>query len=396
MLPVQADNVFVNIDVLKDEYSSSRLSRLLEKIDTPFINYLDPDQMLSSILSYYSERKNERTGHNVGNPIFLFDRFNFENPCTDLYTCLTSQGFSFADYRSAEQLLTKHGVHCNSAYEIHSVFGCLHRCSYCHIGAPVTMMLNIEEMIENLESIFKKNPNQHLFKYDNQSDILLFEPEYDAVRPLIDFFASKEGAYLMLYSKSDNVDSILDLSHNGKTIACWTLSPESIVGRFELGTPSTERRILAAEKCEQAGYPIRFRFSPIIPIIGWQDSYVNMIEEVFARTSPDLITLQALCHMDFDQAKSSLGLKHFNPEFTKEMVTTKKKHQYELFSVEARVRLFSFILDRINEAAKKHGKKVKTSLCLETAEVWNLLRNKLSTSCPNQMCTCAPFAIPHP
>ncbi|MFH1455865.1 MAG: spore photoproduct lyase family protein [archaeon] len=394
MRKTQADNVYVNMDILKHPDSLYRFQRIIECISTSYINYLSKEQMLEKVLENYNLFDNNRTGAKLAEPIFLFDEFDFKRQNIDYSKCLSSDGFNFADLRDQLQLHKEHKVYCNSAYEIHSVFGCLHRCTYCHIGPTITMMLNIEDLIKQVGCLMDKTPWQKLYKYDNQSDILLFEPEYDAVRPLIEFFAGREREYLMLYSKSDNIDSILDLEHNGHTIACWTLSPTSVVEGFELGTPFAAERILAAEKCENNGYPVRFRFSPIIPIKGWQDQYDEIINLVFDKTSPDIITIQSLCHMNFGQAKKALDLDLIEPYFISQMRQDHQTHQYELFSVDARVEMFSFILERINFHSKRRNKQVKTSLCLETKEVWEKLKSKLSTTLPNQLCACAPFSVP--
>ena len=91
----------------------------------------------------------------------------------------------------------------------------------------------------------------------------------------------------MLYTKSDNVDHLLNLAHNGHTIISWTVSCNTVAREIEKQTPTMEERVQAAVKCQKAGYTVRFRFSPIIPIKNWQAENREMIEKLFAKVKKE-------------------------------------------------------------------------------------------------------------
>ena len=72
------------------------------------------------------------------------------------------------------------------------------------------------------------------------------------------------------------------------------MNHESISKKFEIGAPSFERRLKAAVKVQNAGYPLRIRIDPIVPFEGWQDAYAETIRRILKNTSPERITLGTL------------------------------------------------------------------------------------------------------
>ena len=55
----------------------------------------------------------------------------------------------------------------------------------------------------------------------------------------------------------------------------------SISQKFELGAPSFERRLQAAARAQKAGYPVRIRPDPIVPVPGWKEQYAETIRRIF-------------------------------------------------------------------------------------------------------------------
>lgn len=133
----------------------------------------------------------------------------------------------------------KKGIVCQSAWQLHSINGCPFRCSYCGLGGVIRVLVNMEEYCQHLDDWLDIAPKQRLYKWDNQTDVNCFEPEYGASKMLVEHFAEKEGKYLEIYAgKSDNVDYLLDLEHKGKTIIQWSVSGRTQSNVFEKETAS--------------------------------------------------------------------------------------------------------------------------------------------------------------
>jgi len=379
--------IYVASDKIKTKDEKDRLQKLLTKIKSKNIIGMPSYSIYDNLLQEGLYKRENRTGLiKYENPIIIFSGFDWKDKINDpnkgrKFIPYEEAQFNFADFRDKKQLLIERGVHCNSGFEIHTAFGCFNSCKYCHIGNTYTIMLDIEKFIENLEVLMNNNPQQKLYKYDNQCDIPDLEPEYGAINKMIKLFA-KTDKYLMLYTKSNNLDYLPSFDkHKGKTIVCWTMSCDDVVNDFEIGASSLDERIEAAKICQEKGYKIRFRFSPIIPIKGWKEKNKEMIENIFTKVKPEVICLEMLCHMDKNECNSLF------PNL--ELSLNENITEYGLFSDEEKIKVYNFFIDEI----RKHDKDVKLALCLETEKVWNSLKDKLNANPKNFFCCCGENCI---
>jgi spore photoproduct lyase len=250
--------------------------------------------------------------------------------------------------------------------------------------------LNLEELRDHLDEVIEVNPWQSLYKFDNQTDNLCFEPEYGASRLFVDYFAGKPHRYLMLYTKSDNVDHLLDLDHRGKTVVCWTLSCGKAAEIYERGAPTTEDRIEAARKCQEAGYRVRFRFSPIVPIENWKDENARMIEELFSKVQPDIICIETLTHMSVAQLERSMIPENLDQDILSQMDEGMSGDSCGPFPHEVREGIYRFFIRKIREVSSE----TPVVTCLETPEMWEALGDELGMDPDNYICCCGPSSTP--
>jgi hypothetical protein len=110
------------------------------------------------------------------------------------------------------------------------------------------------------------------------------------------------------------VDNLLALDPRGKTIIQWSVSAGTQSTVIEKETAPWDRRIEAARKCQDAGYIVRFRFSPIIPVRNWEQENAELIELIFQRTKPDVISLCSFGWMDVDEARACLDFGLLDPD----------------------------------------------------------------------------------
>lgn len=379
MKNISVPHVYIAYDKIRTGEEKERAERLLKKISGTGEARFKEERILEILKAENWYEREHRTGQKrEGNPKVVLTAFNWEdevNRPRKQYRESLPGRFAFADFRDKKQLRKEKGAVCNTGYEIHTTFGCLHSCAYCHVGNALTIMLDIEKFIEKLGALMVDNPWQKLYKYDNQGDVLTLEPEYGATKKLVEFFA-KTNKTLMLYTKSDNVDFLLDLEHNGRTRVCWTISCEDVVEKYEHGAASLEERIEAAGKCQKAGYVVRFRFSPIIPVKNWKEKNAAMIKEALSRINPEVICLETLCHMTREQ---------YDEVFTGlECEPASQITEYELFTHDARREIYKFFIDEI----RKYDTDAKVSLCLETEKMWKDLRKLLKGTPDNFYCCC--------
>lgn len=286
------------------------------------------------------------------------------------------------------------GSVCQSAWELHSIYGCLHACRYCHVGRLVNVMLNLEQVRDRLHELFALQPSQRLYKYDNQTDTVCFEPEYGASETFVPFFGEQDSRYLMLYTKSDNVDHLLDLPHNGHTLINWTLSPQPTCETVEIGAPGMSARIEAAAKCQAAGYRVRFRFSPIVPLRTWREDLGDMVGSLFRQVDPDLITVDVLGWMRPWQMSDAMNIEAFADDFRDEawsaVASGDERPGKHFFSHDLRLSILREVVGLVRSASPA----TPISLCNETRRMWADLADLLPYGPNNYACCCGPDSVP--
>jgi hypothetical protein len=263
-------------------------------------------------------------------------------------------------------------------------------------------MVNLEELVERLPELLDANPWLQLYKYDNQTDTIAFEPEYGASELMVGFFAQQPNAYLMLYTKSDNVDHLLGLEHCGHTIVSFTISSPTVAEHVEHGTPTTAQRITAAAKVQAAGYTPRVRFSPIVPIEGWREELRTLISDLLGSVTPDVITIDLLGWMDPGCIDEIIDVSLLDPRFLSAMRNLfadgppgpgywpRVKH---IFPHELRCEVYEFVIDEV----QRHNPRVRVSLCNETVGMWDDLGPRLGMEPEDYVCGCGPTSVPgHP
>ena len=196
-----------------------------------------------------------------------------------------------------------------------------------------------------------------------------------------------------MLTKSTNVDEILNLDHNGHTIIAWSINNDAVSRKFELGAPTFEQRLSAAEKVQAAGYPLRLRLDPIVPFEGYEDEYSKTIRDIFEKVSPERITLGTL---RFEPGFYNMRNKIFNtgsclsemlgnmkPMFEPKLFPGKKRPKagkYS-FSEAKRIEIFNFAINEIRKYSD-----CKIALCKESESVWKETGLELSRcSCVCQL-----------
>ncbi|HCA46229.1 MAG TPA: hypothetical protein DEP45_02395 [Armatimonadetes bacterium] len=419
MYRIAPRNVFVHESVLSDKRCVARMERMMGGITPDQPLTIVNDATLSEIARerQWGLVREWRTGQykRTRDPDIIFHRYAwrsaqeqaaFDERYPELRVGLL-RGAGFTGFRDGRALLERRNGICQNAHDLHSAWGCLHACDYCNIGTFLTIHLNLEEMAERLPAILDQHRWCRLWKYDNQTDTITFEPEYGASEAMIGAFArratpsERDDQFLMLYTKSDNVEHLLDLDHRRRTIISWTTSTETVAREIEKNSPSTSARIEAARKCQEAGYHVRARFSPIVPVIGWRDEATRMIEEYLTRVRPDVITMDALALLGYDRLCGCFDMELLDPVYVEacRAIYEAKEHPgkpywpagKQMFPHELRLDILRHYVEQI----RRHDAGVPISFCDETPEMWaEFSREELGHGPDDYVCTCGPDSVP--
>ncbi len=292
-------------------------------------------------------------------------------------------------FRPGRSKLKAEGIHCQDAMELNPIFGCPFRCAYCGFGRTVHITLDIERFMRRLPALFSEYPGQQLWKYSNMTDLPPFEPEYDGVAPMVRYFAEQEERYLMLFTKSDNVQFLLDLDHRGHTIISWSLSSATVSRQVDRRTATMEQRIDAMARCQQAGYHVRARLSPIVPVRNWREEYREMFERLFERTQPGVVTLEMLGWFDFEDLPEVLPKEMIEADVYRAAQRARSwmnGRRKAPFPFEVRREVYEFCIDEV----KRLSPSTPVAVCHGTPRVWRELGPKMGMTPENFVCNCGP------
>ena len=111
---------------------------------------------------------------------------------------------------------------------------------------------------------------------------------------IIPIFEEQNRHKVLFVTKSDNVKHLLEINPHNQAIISFSLNADEVAKSWEKGAPSVDRRIEAGRKLSQAGYEVRVRIDPIVPVPDWKIRYTNLINQIFASFKPERITLGSL------------------------------------------------------------------------------------------------------
>lgn len=263
---------------------------------------------------------------------------------------------------------------CCSTHVLKSVHNCPFECSYCflqnYLNDGVTKSINeTGALIEEVKEKIFREPRR-LFRIGTWGlgDSLALEDRTGQAARLIREFACLANAVLELKTKSDCVDSILNLDHRGKTVVSWSLNTEYIIKTEEHRTALLEDRLQAMHRAADAGYLIGLHFDPMVFYDGWEEGYGLLVKQVFDAVSPDKV------------AWISIGSLRFNPEMKKKIENNYPDNRLTCAEMvlgdDAKMRYVKPL--RVNmyrsiyKALRKHiSKDNLIYLCMERRDVWD-------------------------
>ena len=415
MYKIAPPAIYAHESVMNDPTYRARVERTVEApaVERKIITFRDedlPDMVTQGKL--LERRVAMGTLEVVEDPILMFNTFRFGAEQSEKSKRITAQLAAVAANAGISETLLGQGAFlwagynqkgdreaqdkvCRPCWRIHLQKGCVQRCKYCMLGGLLVSMVNIEEYCFHLEKIIDAHPWQKTYLLDDDADPPCLEPELGVLGPLIEFFGTLKDRYLIIHTKTWNTDWLPSLNHNGNTIVVWSLSARAQATQIEPKAGTTEERIEAARVAEEAGYQIRYKFKPIIPVKTWREEAAEMMELAFARTNPDIISMCSLMWMDVDEMKRRLpeDLDLLDPEFlaaAEEAREDVKDTITKPFPHHMRAKIYDHYLAEV----RRHNAEVSVSLSTETFRMWSEFENKLGMTATNYVCGCGPQCVP--
>jgi len=415
MYDLKPPRVFVHKRVYQTPLAIARLERMLEGLGNPPVEDVDEndtDRVIEAAgaaeaLPVQSNRVRQGIEKHAADPVFLFNTFvwdpakvraparEYQNPravMTARVMAGTGPDTSYGRRETTDGSDPARPWVCQGGWSIHTLNGCVHKCNYCGLGYIVNFMLDLEEYAKELERTFRARPLQKLYRYDLRSDYPCFEPEYGASEVLGACFA-RNDKYLLVYTKSNNIDHLLDLPYKAHMPCYWTLATETQCAEIERDTPSLDERLAAMRKCQTAGYAVRAGFSPIVPHRNWREEATAALEKLFAIARPETVRLWVVSMMLAGETEHIFGPEHLDPWCLAEMRKAAPGldgHHSGPFPRHVRAEIYAHYIDEI----KRISPDTPVNLCTEERELWDLLAGRLVMKPDDLYCCCGQYSVP--
>ena len=274
------------------------------------------------------------------------------------------------------------GIVCFKFWQLAAASGCPFKCAYCflqtttffkfHKAALMGLVYtNWEEMIDEVLE-FLKSPTPRMLIVGELQDGLVFDSAYQAItgKPLthhlIPLFAAQNRHRLIFLTKSTLIQHALRLEPTPQVVFSWSINAEYPAQRWEIGAPPPRRRLAAATRMKEAGWPVRVRLDPMIPYARngehWRAGYGEAIDRINS-LAPEMVTIGAL-------RASTMGLRsaakrNGRPTDLFDYLSEKDPSGFKYrvpFATQAE--MYRFALDRLDR------QRIVPALCKEDVTVW--------------------------
>lgn len=192
---------------------------------------------------------------------------------------------------------------------------CPGKCEYCYLLTNlgkkpyIRIYVNTEEILSAARGyIEKRKPEITVFEGAATSDPIPTEPYTGILGRVIEFFGGQEYGRFRFVTKFTDVDSLLEVPHNGHTRFRFSINTGEIIRQFEHATPPLAERLAAARKVASAGYPVGFLVAPIIASEGWKESYRELFKTAASELNGKVsdLTFEFITHRFTKRAKGTI------------------------------------------------------------------------------------------
>jgi len=272
-------------------------------------------------------------------------------------------------------------VICPHFLELKWAYGCPFDCSWCYLKGTFRFRPEgikpafkpLEKVKSHVEAFLEQVDTPEILNTGEIADSLMKE---DKISPFSKFIISmfqRQNIHKVLFvTKSTNIKNLLEIPSKRQVIISFSLNAKPAAERWEKKAPPVSKRLEAASKLYQAGYEIRIRIDPIVPIDNWQRYYLQLIDKIFSKFKPSRITLGTLRGL---QSTLNGTKDHSWVHFLKEKSNWGKKIDFT-----TRYNLYKTIMKHLRENLSYS----EVALCKETMAMWG----KLGMDWQNIRCNC--------
>ncbi|MCX5885455.1 MAG: radical SAM protein [Proteobacteria bacterium] len=275
-------------------------------------------------------------------------------------------------------------VICPHFVELKWAYGCPFDCSWCYLkgtfrfrpeGIKPTVK-DLEKVKLHVQTFLNEVQEPEILNTGELADSLMIENGSNAFSKfIIPLFEAQDRHKVLFVTKSNNIKNLLEMNPHNQVIVSFTLNALSVAESWERKAPKVLDRIKAAAELDKAGYEVRVRIDPMVPMDNWEELYRELIDSVFSKFRPERITFGSLRGLQ----STINGTKDTSwVHYLKETSNWGKKIDFK-----TRFQMYSSVATYL----KKKYKYDQIALCKETKAMWSALGG-LGMDYKNIKCNC--------
>jgi spore photoproduct lyase len=261
---------------------------------------------------------------------------------------------------------------CCNYYIASYSWNCHLECTYCVLQSylnreALLIFTNIEELLGEVKETLGQFPNRfYRIGTGELADSLALDHITAFSRKIVPFFAARPNGLLELKTKSDEINNLRDLDHQGHTIISWSMNSRRICRAEERKAATLDERLAAAVQCQKWGYKLGFHFDPLIYYEAWEDEYREVVREIFCAIDPKNVAWISLGSLRF--------MPHLRDSIRKNYPKSKLPYGEFVPGHHGKLRYFRSIREEMYRKMKswiyEAAPDVLVYLCMESRLVW--------------------------
>ena len=261
-------------------------------------------------------------------------------------------------------------VVCPHFLELKWAYGCPFDCSWCYLKGTFRFRPNGKEPVIkdygkielHTKAFLEEVKTPEILNTGEIADSLMHENSGEPFSKfIIPLFETQELHKVIFLTKSPNVKNLLEIEPHNQAIISFSLNAIPVAKRWEKAPPVL-KRIEAAKKVYQAGYEVRVRIDPMVPIDNWNESYRELVDLIFENLVPERITLGSLRGLQstINGCSDKSWVKYL----------TESSNWGKKIDFQTRFTMYSEVIENL----KSKYNYENVALCKETIKMWNSLK----------------------
>ena len=180
-------------------------------------------------------------------------------------------------------------------YYFSHMLNCMYDCRYCFLqgmyqSAHQVLFINYEDFAAEIRRIADRHAGEPVWFYSGYDcDSLANDPMTQFCDYFIPLIESVDNAWMELRTKSTQIRELLNREPVQRIVTAFSFTDATSHARLEHGVPSIEKRVDAMARLAERGWPIGLRFDPIVYHPDYQQGFVALLDQIFARVEPNSI-----------------------------------------------------------------------------------------------------------